>query len=314
MNKIFSDIVIPILWKWPDEIIISEKYNLKLKFIGNLNDNEISLYQVEIHNKLELISMENYARLYAEYAKKTNILKLFCFLENPTFNNEFFIQGAFSDELKEIWRSISISWHIWKEHREFNLKNREFRTFVFWGITKINSIEITWFKYLIDDVFQIKENDLDFILEMMSAVFDSNNLKVKFLMLSSLLEFIVITETKNPKISDDSISQRFTQRLSILQERYLFYKREIDKDEEYKNLCHSWEIAYQDVKKLYDIRSCIIHWNTAKLSQILREKKQNWETFNLDFYYRRLAFLAKYAIELFIKDRQFLSLLTWVDR
>lgn len=91
-----------------------------------------------------------------------------------------------------------------------------------------------------DGIFHTKEDDLDFILEMINATFDSNDVKVKFLMLSSLLEFIVITDTKNnPNIPDDSISQRFTQRLSILQERYLFYKRELDKDEEYKYLDHS---------------------------------------------------------------------------
>ena len=315
MNKVFSDIVIPILWKWPHEIIISEKYNLKLKFIGSLNEDTISLYQVEIHNKLELVSKENYARLYAECSKKTNILKLFCFLENPTFNNKFFIQGAFPDELKEIWRSISISWHIWKEHSEFNSKNRELRAFLFEWITKIDSEEVAWFKYLVDGIFHTKEDDLDFILEMINATFDSNDVKVKFLMLSSLLEFIVITDTKNnPNIPDDSISQRFTQRLSILQERYLFYKRELDKDEEYKYLDHSWDIAYKDVKKLYEIRSKIVHWNTAGLADLLRKENKNWTVFNLDFYYRKLAFLTKYAVELFITDKQFLSLLTWAER
>ena len=261
MNKIFSDIVIPVLWKWPLEIILSEKFNLKLKYIGSLNDEDITLYQADANPNPELISMENYSRLSLECIKRANILKLFCFLENPVFNNEFFIQWAFPDELKEIWRSISISWHIWKEQREFNLKHREFRSFVFWGITNINSVEVTGFKCLMDDVFPIKQDVLDFILEMISAIFDATDLKVKFLMLSSLLEFLIINESKNPKIPDDSIAQRFAQRLSILQERYFFYKREIDKDEEYKYLNNSWEAAYKEVKKLYDIRSCIIHWN-----------------------------------------------------
>jgi len=74
---------------------------------------------------------------------------------------------------------------------------------------------------------------------MISATFDAIDLKVKFLMLSSLLEFLVINDSKNSKIPDDSITQRFAQRLSILQERYFFYKREIDKNEEYKYLNNS---------------------------------------------------------------------------
>lgn len=314
MLKTFSEIIIPALWNWPDIIVVSEKFNLTLQNIWIIQD-DITFYKAEMRSPDELITSDNYLNLLAKYSNKTNLLKLFCFLENPYFNNEFFIQWANPEELKSIWQNIIVSWLVLKDQREFHLKHREFRPYAFWGVTKIDSIEVTWFRYLVDDVFQIKENDFNFILEMIWATFDASNVKVKFLLLSSLLEYIVISDSSNnkDKTPEDSIAQRYAQRLSIIQERYIFYKREIDKDEEYKYLTHSWESAYKEIKLLYDIRSCIIHWNLSKLESIL-SRKINWEKVDLTFYYRNLAFIAKYAIELFITDKQFLSLITGFER
>gem|GEM_PF-3090383 len=83
------------------------------------------------------------------------------------------------------------------------------------------------------DISEQKNEKLEFILQIISSVIDSKDTKIKFLLLCSLLEFILITSEKRNK-EEDSIRTRFAQRISIARERFVFNQVNICKDERFQ--------------------------------------------------------------------------------